>query len=262
MLNRDGPPHRGDWMTMRGEGGLLRRSRRALIETYKYHFRDAPDHLVFVHVGKCGGASLGAAIHQSPVRRARFISVSHVHIQKPPVKTRSSYLVAVRNPVGRALSAFNWRRRILIEDGAQHGRFRGEHAALSRYDTLSDLAEALYPDGPDAAPDPDAAAAFHAIHHLREDIAFYLADLLPQISPEQIFGVITTECLDADVNRVLGLTAAPRRHVNSARGGDAMTLSDVARANLRRFLEADYAAIRALDAMHPLTPEARAALLR
>lgn len=52
----------------------------------------------------------------------------------------ASYLVVVRNPISRTLSAFNWRYKLVVEQDAQRHRFPGEYEALSRHGSLNSLA--------------------------------------------------------------------------------------------------------------------------
>lgn len=66
-------------------------------------------HLIYVHVGKCGGASVLSALQQSDLVAQFFTSLTKVHLRKPPIHRRSQYLLVVRNPIARAVSAFNWR---------------------------------------------------------------------------------------------------------------------------------------------------------
>ena len=222
--------------------------------------RDAESTLVFVHAGKCGGSSLWDAIRQSPAVAARFDQITKIHIRKPPILKRARYMVVVRNPVARAISAFNWRYKLVVEDALQKDRFPGEHGVLVRHGTLNALAEALY--GADGAPNAAAAQDFRKIHHLREDIAFYLKALLAGISPGQIFAVLTTERLDEDIERVLDVKTVPRNHAHRDKTPrERLELSDRARANLTRFLAEDYACLAKLFDMAGLPPERRAALL-
>lgn len=168
---------------------------------------------------------------------------------------QSRYLIVVRDPIRRALSAFNWRYRLVVREGSQKNRFEGEFDTLCRYETLDALALSLYGEnGLDLA----AARDFRAIHHLREDISFYLGDLLDAIRPVQIYGVLFTERLAWDAQRVLDVATLRTVHENkSATPPSQKHLSQQAIDNLRRFLAEDFNAIDKLLAMHPVpvTPE-------
>lgn len=222
--------------------------------------RDGPHSLIYVHIGKCGGVSLWDAILESPVIQDRFRKIEKVHIEKPSVLRHAHYLIVVRNPVSRALSAFNWRYKLVVEDAVQKDRIPGEYEVLTTYGTLNALAEALYDTH--GTLDQEAAKAFRTIHHLREDIAFYLSDLLPSLRPEQVFAVLTTEQLNADIANVLKIETVGRTHSNrDTTAQDKLILSDRARDNLRRFLADDYLAVETLLDMAGITDDRRQVLL-
>lgn len=221
---------------------------------------DGNDSLIYIHIGKCGGMSLWDAINQSAVVRSQFSSISRVHIVKPPALRKAKYLVVIRNPVDRALSAFNWRYKLVVKDAAQRGRFEGEYEVLSRYGTLNSLAESLYSGG---TLNPDVASDFCTIHHLKENISFYLSELLEEISPEQIYAVLVTEFLDEDIRRYLSVEPEVRRNENKTlTNEERLCLSYSGRSNLRMLLAKDYAAVEKLADWADISPERREILLR
>lgn len=223
-------------------------------------YRDAHDTLIYVHIGKCGGETLWDAIRQSPKIKSVFRSIRKVHINKPPLLEKARYLVVVRNPVSRALSAFNWRYKLVVEDAVQSDRIKGELAILQKYKTLNALAEALYTS--DGSLDPDVAKEFRTIHHLREDISFYLSDLLKMISPKQIYAVLTTEALDKDIKDYLEIDNVKKTHDHRSKTpAEQLELSDKARANLRMFLHEDYTISEALLDMAGIDDERRTKVL-
>ena len=236
---------------------MLSKVRRRFRET-RCRLVDWDRHLVYVHVGKCGGRSLERAIKRSPRVRGRFQLVSRVHGPQPPIHARSRYFIVLRNPVARTLSAFNWRYKLVVAERTQLG-VTGEREALAKYATLNALAEALYRDGELV---PEVAAEFATIGHLRKNISYYLSDLVGTARPEQIFGVVVTERMEADAQCLLGVDGLQRVHENSSTVPEAQRhLSATARANLRRILAAEYETIRALDRLHPLDDAAREILL-
>lgn len=105
-------------------------------------------------------------------------------------------------------------------------------------------------------------AALRTIHHLKEDIAFYLTDLVEQLRPDQIFAVLTQEFLDEDAEAALGLRTTDRIHHNAPDVPEARRhLCPLAHTNLRRFLAPDYAAIRRLHTLKPIAPQRLKVLL-
>lgn len=224
-----------------------------LIYKLRHRMTDRAYNLIYIHVGKCGGSSLWRAIHASPIIDKKFRSIFRVHVTKPPVHQKSKYLIVVRNPISRALSAFNWRYKLVVTDEVQKERFAGEHELLSKYATLNNLAEALYKND---VLDENVAAEYRGIFHLKEDISFYLSDLLRTVSQDQLFSVLTTENLNQDIEKHLGVTNTVKEKENRSKTNDAsMQLSDEARSNLRRFLAADYHAIEALSKLKAFPTE-------
>jgi hypothetical protein len=96
--------------------------------------------LQYIHVGKCAGRSLWEAIKVSPVVSARFSVVHKVHVRRPTRRRADRYLIAVRNPISRALSAFNWRYWLVVETENQASRFPNEMRILRYYGNLNNLA--------------------------------------------------------------------------------------------------------------------------
>ncbi|MBB5754986.1 hypothetical protein [Prosthecomicrobium pneumaticum] len=184
-----------------------------------------------------------------------------VHIRKPPIDPTARYYIAVRAPIERAVSAFNWRFRKVITEGGQAARFPGEAAILAHYGTLDRLATALYRE--DGTDDPLAQGNFRSIHHLGESIAFYLQDLLASIAPQQIGAVLVQERLDEDIARVFGVRAGPRLNEHrSATPPAQRVLSQRARHHLRRFLDSDFACLETLHRWGALPDETYARMIR
>jgi len=222
-------------------------------------FKDSADELVYIHIGKCGGASLWRAITDSSVIKERYKRVHKVHIVKPPVLKNASYLIVIRNPIERAISAFNWRHKLVVEDEAQRHRFEGEWEVLKKYGTLNNLAEALYAD---QVLDLDVSNEFQIIHHLKESIAFYLNDILDYIKAEQVFCILSTETLNDDIYNNLAVTEVARVHANAKNTDESKKfLSDKARENLRRYLYEDYQCIEKLLKLKNTTSAKQSLLL-
>ena len=196
---------------------------------------------VMIHIGKCGGSTLRNALKNRPEQGKLHV----VHVQKPPIRSDLKYHIVARGPVSRVLSAFNWRYKLVVEEEWQKTRFAGEYEVLKAYGTLNDLAGALYDT--DGQGNPSAQADFRKIHHLKQDIAFYLGDLLPRISPDQVASLLMQENLSEDLERVFGFKDATPRKTNRP-GTDPvrMHLGERERANLVRFLERDFTCLQTL----------------
>ena len=209
---------------------------------------DSPDNLIYIHIGKCGGASLWNAILKSNLIKTNFANIEKVHVKKPPIKKKSKYLIVIRNPIQRAISAFNWRYKLVVEQNSQRNRFEGEWEVLTKYGTLNKLAENLYENN---QLNYETAANFRLIHHLKEDISFYLTDLLDSISRKQIFAIMSTENLNSDIKKYLNVKTVDKIHENSKLiKSDKKKLSVVAYNNLKKFLSKDYECIEKILEMN------------
>lgn len=216
--------------------------------------------LIYIHIGKCGGASLGKAINESATLGDKYNKIVKIHINKPKVCNRAHYLIVIRNPIQRVISAFNWRYYLVVEDGAQRNRFLGEQEALEKYKTLNNLAEALYVDNNLCN---QAAGNFEKIHHLHERIGYYLTDLLVSVNPNQIRFVLSQETLDSDIYDILCVKNSHTVHKHSDRvDEDRKLLTTKAYANLKYYLKEDYQALEQLLSICKTTNASKEVLLK
>jgi hypothetical protein len=203
--------------------------------------------LVYIHIGKCAGASFRQALERSYLLDIRFHAYKRVHIVAPNYNKNHRYIFVVRDPVERAVSAFNWRRKIVLENRDQVERFPGELETLQKWQSMENLASALFSNG---RLTQEVVDDFNKIHHLREGIAFYLDPLLNNLRPHQIFGVVTTEHFRDDVARLLKVDFQDAIHSNSTQH-ESQNLSNVARANLTKFLDTEYKLLFRLRDLRP-----------
>lgn len=203
---------------------------------------------VLVHIGKCGGRTLKDGIEHAK----QNADVRPIHVRKPPHRRDLKYIIVARNPISRAFSAFRWRYKLVVTRGSQRDRFPGEHDILVKYKTLNALAEALYEK--DGSPNLEAHREFQSIHHLKENIAFYLRELLDECDPDQIISVLMQENLDEDIRRTFGYENQLRKHVNPAQRAES-DLSAQGKANLVKYLAADFEALTRLFCWGKLDPE-------
>lgn len=194
---------------------------------------------VLIHIGKSGGRTIRDGI----VNANMNLVDAEVHIDKPVYRKDLKYIVVARGPIARLDSAFRWRYKIVVKDANQRGRFKGEYEVLLKYKSLNVLAEALYDEF--GQPNHSAQADIRKIHHIREDISFYLSGLLRRCQPNQIVAVLMQENLDEDISRVFGYRNELNVHRNPA-SEEGLNLSDRAIKNLRRFFLKDFEALNTL----------------
>ncbi len=211
-------------------------------------------HLQFVHVGKCGGSTIGKLLAISPVVADRYSSFFVSHINGVVVDSSCDYLLCVRNPIDRAFSAFEWRTKLVLEDALpdQVCRFPGEARILRQYKSLGSIARLLYRS--DGRLNQAVARDFRSIHHLRESISFYCSPLLGVLTPNNILGVVCQEMLADDCARILevDVEGLQERSNESKRQSD-LDLDSEAVSNLKRFLVEDYQSLAALWSLGALS---------
>ena len=89
------------------------------------------DLLRFIHVGKCGGSTIEKLLYESPIVNRNYKQIIHSHVDGVTIDTNCDYLICLRNPISRAISAFEWRQKLVVSDPFpnQSRRFRGEYDA-------------------------------------------------------------------------------------------------------------------------------------
>ena len=210
--------------------------------------------LQFVHVGKCGGSTILELLSHSPVVAEKYSSFYESHINGVKITSDCDYLICLRNPIDRAFSAFEWRKKLVIEDQLpdQVQRFPGERKILRKYQGLGALARSLYRS--DGRLDQAVARDFQSIHHLRESISFYCVPLLSVLTKDNVLGVVCQETLSDDCKRILEVDVSGlRARSNASKRCIEQELDAVALNNLRRFLVEDYQCLAALWASGALS---------
>ena len=203
--------------------------------------------LQFVHIGKCGGSTVEKILSASPVVHEKYSSFFESHINGVIPDASCDYLFCIRNPIERVFSAFEWRRKLVLEDSHpdQVRRFPGEATILRQYKSLGSMARLLY--RADGRLNQAVARDFQSVHHLRESISFYCSPLLGVLTPRNVLGVVCQETLADDCTRVLGVDVAGiQERGNASKRRIERDLDADAVRNLKRFLVEDYQCIAAL----------------
>ena len=102
--------------------------------------------LQFVHIGKCGGSTVEKLLPRSPVISEKYSSFYESHINGVVIDSTCDYLFCLRNPIERVFSAFEWRRKLVVDNPLpdQLRRFPGERKVLRTYKSLGTMARSLY----------------------------------------------------------------------------------------------------------------------
>ncbi|MFN9367597.1 MAG: sulfotransferase family 2 domain-containing protein [Planctomycetia bacterium] len=168
------------------------------------------------------------------------------------------YVVLVRDPVSRFVSAFNWRCHLLenellpaarTQDPIARLRHRTEREFLAHFEDVNAFAERLVQTGEHEV--SALATLMQLVGHVPQGFVWYLDDLLDGIEPSQLAAVIATERLADDFEAVFGFRPVAER--NRHYGSRGTALSPQGRANLAREFAAEY---RTLDRLADLARRA------
>jgi hypothetical protein len=195
--------------------------------------------LIIIHIGKCGGSVIYNTLVKNNIQH------THIHIRKVVFKKNNKYVILLRNPISRFISAFNWRYKLVILDKTQENRFLFEKDALIKYKDVNNLSENI--DNYDRDTE--------YIHHIYEDIDYYLNNFLQECKSTDILGVITQENLNNDFKNIfnIDIDETVKSRIND--GSLSKYISDSGTVSLKKYLWKDYKCIEKLYEMKCLTKE-------
>lgn len=144
------------------------------------------NNFTFIHIGKCGGSTINSLL------RKNHFNFNVIHIKREKYKSCKKYLIVLRNPVERFVSAFYWRKHLVST--SQKNRFHGEYEFFQKYSTIESLIQ-----------NDITILKKQYIHHLKEDIHYYLGDFFNQCDPSNIIGIVCTENLNKDIQNIFDI---------------------------------------------------------
>ena len=121
------------------------------------------DDLVVIHIGKCGGSTVLSELISNNIEH------TNIHIQEAIYQPNKKYVIVLRNPVKRFISAFNWRYHLVCDSKIQQHRFENEHHILNNYQNIDNLCNDLKNNYNIFNGTPSSK---NYVHHLKEDIFF------------------------------------------------------------------------------------------
>jgi hypothetical protein len=189
-----------------------------------------------IHIGKCGGSTV------MNVLKKNKIESKEIHIVEPQFNNKHKYLIVIRNPIDRFISAFNWRYKLVVIDKKQEKRFLDEKNTLTKYNCVNTLAENIL--------DFDVKKTY--IHHIYENIDFYLSNFLKKCKKENIIGVVTQENLEYDINQIFKISVN-NIHIFKNNTKTDKYLSNKGYDLLKKYLYKDYECIDKLFSLGCLT---------
>jgi len=195
----------------------------------------------FIHVGKCAGTTLLDSLSLAEHKRPYF----YIHMVKPIVLPNARYVIAIRNPLSRFVSAFNHHRKSYLDASREWGDPEAIRQIFGKYETANELALDLTVNR------QQLARQVFSIGHMKRGLNFYLGDLLKAVSSEQIEFVFVQEFLDEGIAYFCG-TPVAQIHRDNGRASWHTTLSREAARNLQRFLQLDFHCIEKLHYMNKI----------
>jgi hypothetical protein len=199
---------------------------------------------VVISIGKCGGNTCNSVIHSLGYKLKIY------HIEKPIFNPKRKYIILIRNPISRFISAFNWRFHLVCATKKQENRFKGEKFLLEKFRNVNRLAERLYRD--DGTLRFDLSRPRFYIHHIYEDINFYIGEFLNCCKAENIHCVILTETINDDFKKIFNVDPKQIPHRLKNEPYDKR-LSELGYSNLKKYLHKDYACIEKMYEMKLIT---------
>ncbi len=217
---------------------------------FKQIYKKRPSETILIHIGKCGGSTV-----RSELAKGGFKYVKK-HVQRIDFDQHKKYIIVIRNPIERFVSAFNWRYKLVVSEQIQPDRFEGEKILLEKYKTANNLAENIY--NQTGEQHLDFRKPENYIHHITEDIDFHIGKFLSQCKRENIIAVLATETLKKDLKNHFDIELESHYRKNKIK----TDLSNMAVNNLVNYLRKDFACIERLNDLNLLSREQFTALSR
>lgn len=186
------------------------------------------NNLVFIHIGKCGGSTVTSEL------RSKNVKFSQIHVRQSIYEPNKNYVIVIRNPIKRFISAFNWRYYLVCDSKKQENRFKNEKNILNKYKNVDNLCK-------DLKINPNifngSRSSGNYIHHLREDIHFYFKEVIDKCPKKQILGVICTETMKDDMKKIFDIDIVKHKKNNNKYNKN---INDKSYEILKTYLKNDY----------------------
>ena len=216
--------------------------------TYKYNMKKYNNNcnlsylmntpmFIYVHIGKTGGSTITKCLNEN------YINYVNRHCCEIEYNQNKLYLISIRNPISRFISAFNW-RYYLLKTKIQKNDY--ELKIYEKYKNVNNLAEHLYIDNKlNEELDKDINKVYKSHpSHLGMGINYYIGKLLQKCPKDKIVKVIMNETLNDELKSFFNIEVKFKLKNNSSFGDKQ--LSNTGFINLKRYLEKDYKCIEKL----------------
>jgi len=195
----------------------------------------------FVHVPKTGGTTIHHCLLNSEWIKQNFNETIITHCREPDYSKDHKFLFALRNPIERLFSVFNYRKIDTWYPDA-------DKAILQKYGSLSNLAEELY----DGDLNEEKAKELSNIIFVDLNYRYHFKNIFDHITREKIHGVICYDTIEEDIRKYIRFENVPlMQETPKELKQDA--LSVLARNNLKKYLKPEFDVIQKLLQIYPLT---------
>lgn len=201
--------------------------------------------IIFIHIGKCGGTTIKNSIKK--ILSLKSPPFPFVHLKQIKYNEDDLYIICIRNPIRRFVSAYNWRKHLL---NLRPDKNLAEKLFLDSYKNINELCEQLYINGElnnrldkNINMEYDHTVKKHP-SHLGTSIYWYLKDILKNCSKHNILGIITTENIEEEFYDLFNCNLVKQMKKRNKKYSNY--LSKKAQDNLRKYLEKDYECIQKL----------------
>ena len=196
-----------------------------------------------IHVGKCAGSSLKQVLEQNSVYFKKY----HSRSPRPSYNKYHKYIITVRDPVDRIVSALNWRYYLLVTKKKQ-GKSEGqkitlelELSLLSKIKDVDHFAKLIQQNT------NEAKIFFELIGHLKRGLHWHCKNLLPYLNSAQTIGIIRTDHFESDISQQLKLQNFESTKEKSNYPKLFGKPSEDARQILKNYLTKDYQCLDHLE---------------
>jgi len=155
----------------------------------------------FIHIGKCGGGTVKESLTNSD-----NFKFNDIHTRKSHYNKYKKYLIVIRNPLQRFISAFYWKYDKTINNVDTTTE---EEIFYNKYNNIDEFCN-------DLKKNSNILQDYNITNHMYKGIEYYLENLIDNCRKDQIIGVICQETLKDDVKNILDITVENRVHDNSS----------------------------------------------